>query len=109
MALTRSDTTKRYAKRTKAVVPVRLWMAGSKDIHLAHTLDVSKQGVRLGGYRGDMKVGDKIEIQYHRNQAQFRIAWITAPEGSSDKQIGAECLEPGKQLWGSQFLQHADY
>jgi hypothetical protein len=108
MELPQSGTTKRHSKRTKAVVPVRLWITGTKDIHLAHTLDVSRQGVRLGGYRGDMKVGDKIEIQYHQNQAQFRIAWVTASKGSSEKQIGAECLEPGKQVWGAQFPQQAD-
>jgi hypothetical protein len=83
-------------------------MTGRKDIHVAHTLDVSKRGVRLGGYRGDMNVGDKIEIQYHHKQAQFRVAWIAAPKGSSEKQIGAECLEPGKQIWGAEFLQQAD-
>jgi hypothetical protein len=55
-----------------------------------------------------MKVGDKIEIQYRNKQAQFRVAWIAAPEGSSEKQIGAECLEPGKQVWGVQFPQQAD-
>ena len=27
--------------RTVSVVPVRLWIAGSEDSHLAHTLDVS--------------------------------------------------------------------
>jgi hypothetical protein len=108
MDVSRSDTTKRHSQRTKAVVPVRVWITGTKDIHLAHTLDVSRQGVRLGGYRGDMKVGDKIEIQYRHNQAQFKIAWITASKGSSEKQVGAECLEPGKQVWGAQFPQQAD-
>jgi hypothetical protein len=87
---------------------VRLWIAGSKDSHLAHTLDVSNHGVKLSGFRGEMKVGDKIEIQYHNKQAQFRVAWITPCEGSSEKQIGAECLEPGKQVWGVQFPQQAD-
>ena len=31
-------------KRIKSVLPVRLWIAGSKDSHLAHTLDVSSHG-----------------------------------------------------------------
>jgi hypothetical protein len=39
MELPRSGTTKRHSKRTKAVVLVRLWIAGTKDIHLAHTLE----------------------------------------------------------------------
>jgi hypothetical protein len=99
---------KRLSKRTKSVVPVRVWIAGSKDSNLAHTLDVSNHGVKLGGCRGEMKVGDEIVIQYHQAHAQFRVAWITAREGSSEKQIGAECLEPKKQLWGAQFPQQAD-
>ncbi len=55
-----------------------------------------------------MKVGDEIVIQYRRKQAQFRVTWIVAREGSSEKQIGAECLEPGKQIWGTEFPQQTD-
>ena len=99
---------KRQSQRTKSVVPVRVWMAGSKDSHLAHTLDVSNHGVKLGGWQGEMKVGDEIVIQYHQTHAQFRVAWITGREGSSEKQIGAECLEPKKQLWGAPFPQGVD-
>jgi hypothetical protein len=87
---------------------VQLLIAGSEDSHLAHTLDISNHGVQLGGYRGEMKVGDEIVIQYRRKQAQFRVAWITARENSSEKQIGAECLEPGKQIWGAEFHQQTD-
>ena len=89
-------------------MPVRLWIAGGEDNHLAHTLDISNHGVKLGGFRGELKVGDKIEIQYHNKQVQFRVAWIAACEGSSEKQIGAECLEPGKQVWGAPFPEEAD-
>jgi len=87
---------------------VRLLIAGNEDVHLAHTLDVSSHGVQLGGYRGEMKVGDEIVIQYRHAQAQFRVTWIAAREGSSEKQIGAECMEPGKQIWGAEFPQQND-
>lgn len=90
------------------MVPVRFRIAGSKDSYLAHTLDVSNNGVRLGGCRGEMKVGDEIEIQYRHKHAHFRVAWISATEGSSEKQIGAECLEPGKQVWGAQLPEQPD-
>ena len=43
-------------------MPVRVWTAGSKDSHLAHTLDVSNHGVKLGGCRAEMKVGDKSKF-----------------------------------------------
>lgn len=89
-------------------MPVRLRIAGSKETHLAHTLNVTNHGVRLGGYRGEIKVGDEFVIQYRHAQSQFRVIWITARDESSEKQIGAECLEPGKQLWGERFPEEAD-
>ena len=99
---------RRRSKRTKSVVPVRLRIAGSQESHLAHTLNVTNHGVRLGGYRGEIKVGDEFAIQYRHTQARFRVTWIAAPDESSDKQIGAECLEPGKNLWGERFPEHPD-
>ena len=101
-------TGRRRSKRIKSVVPVRLWIAGSQESHLAHTLNVTNQGVRLGSYRGDIKVGDEFVIQYRRAQARFRVTWIAARDESSEKQIGAVCLEPGKHLWGERFPEQPD-
>jgi len=44
----RFRTGKRRSKGTKAVVPMRLWIAGSEESHLAHTLDIREHGVQLG-------------------------------------------------------------
>jgi hypothetical protein len=104
----RFRTGRRRSKRTISVVPVRLWIAGSEDSHLAHTLDVSNHGVKFGGCRGEFKVGDKIEVLYRHKHAQARVAWITAPEGSAEKQIGAEFLEPEKQISGVEFPEPTD-
>ena len=101
-------TGKRRSERTKSVVPVHLRIAGSKESHLAHTLYVTNYGVRLGGCRGEIKVGEEFVIQYHQTHAQFRVTWVTAREGSSEKQIGAECLEPDKHVWGAPFPQQVD-
>ena len=98
----------RRSKRTKSVVPVRLRIAGNQESHLAHTLNVTNHGVRLGGYRGEIKVGDEFVIQYRDAQAQFRVSWIVARDESSEKQIGPECLEPGKHLWGERFPEQPD-
>ena len=101
-------TGRRRSKRTKSVVPVRLRIAGSQESYLAHTLNVTNHGVRLGGYRGAIEVGDEFVIQYRHAQARFRVIWIAARDESSEKQIGAECLEPGKHLWGERFPEHPD-
>ena len=99
---------RRRSTRTVSVVPVRLWIAGREDSHLAHTLDVSNHGVKFGGCQGEFKVGDKIEVLYRHKHAQARLAWITACEGSSEKRIGAEFLEPEKQVSGLELPEQAD-
>ena len=87
-------------------MPIRLWIAGTRESHLAHTLDISQHGVQLGGFRGELKIGDKIEIQRGHKRSQFRVVWVRAREGSSEKQIGAECLADETELWrGLEFPQ----
>src|ERR1017187_8832631 len=99
---------KRRSKRTKSVIPVRVRIAGSKDSGLAHTLNVNNHGVQLAGYQGEIELGDTVVIQYRHKQAQFRVTWIITRKGSLEKQIGAECLEPEKQLWGTVFPEQPD-
>ena len=104
----RFHTGRRRSARTVSVVPVRLWITGSEDSHLAHTLDVSNHGVKFGGCQGAFKVGDKIEVLYRHKHTQARVAWIIACEGSSEKRMGAEFLEPEKQVSGLEFPEQAD-
>ena len=87
---------------------MRLLIVGSSQTHLVYTLDVSKHGVMLGGLHADLKIGDKIEVQYHHKRAQFRVVWIKSREGSKEKQVGAESLEPDKQLWDIEHSEKAD-
>ena len=101
-------TTRRRSRRTKSVVPVRFRIAGGPESHPAHPLNVTNHGVRLGGYRGEIRVGDEFVIQYRHMQAQFRVIWIAALSESLEKQIGAESLQPEKQLWGERFPEQAD-
>jgi hypothetical protein len=93
------------------VVPVRVRLAGagsSQPTQVAHTLDANESGVRLAGFRGDLNVGDVIEIRYRRRKAMFRVVWIRLLEKSLDKQIGAECVEPGKNIWEQEFSHQTD-
>jgi len=93
------------------VVPVRVRLAGAnpnRPGELAHTLDAHEGGVKLAGFWGDLNVGDVIEIQHRHERAMFRVVWIRTMEKSSEKQIGAECIEPGKNIWGREFPHQTD-
>ena len=91
------------------VVPVRVRLTGANDSHaqMAHTLDATENGVRLAGFRGELKVGDAIEIQHQHKRAMFRVVWIQTLGKSSEKQVGAVCMEPDKDIgrWNSRRNQ----
>src|SRR2546427_762237 len=102
---------KRKKRRTKMVVPVRLRLMGaglSQTSQLAHTLDANENGVKLAGFQGDLNVGDVIEIQHRHERAMFRVVWIRLVRKSSEKHIGAECVEAGKNIWGEGFSHETD-
>ena len=108
MNVGRYRTGKRRQKRTKAVVPVRVRIDSDQSNHPAHTLDFSDHGVKLGGIRSELKVGDGIEVSCRHKRARFRVVWGLAHPGSSEKQVGAECCEPEKNIWGVELPTEAD-
>jgi hypothetical protein len=107
----RFRTGKRNKQRVKMVVPVRVRLMGvnhQNASQVAHTLDATETGVKLAGFRGEVKVGDVIEIRYRRERGMFRVVWIQTLEKSSEKHVGAECVDPDKNIWGTDFPQHLD-
>lgn len=102
---------KRNNKRTKMVLPVRVVItkgSGAQENHLLHTLDANAGGVKLGGFRGELKVGDIIDVHYRTARAKYKVAWIRALENSPEKHLGAACIEPEKNIWTVAFPREAD-
>jgi hypothetical protein len=92
----------RQVDRTKAVLPVRISgndISGEAYSELVHTLDVSRNGVRLGAIRRQLEVGSVIILHYRQHKAEFRVVW-TRPVGSgAEQQIGLEA-DAQRDLWG---------
>ncbi|PYT54954.1 MAG: hypothetical protein DMG46_20960 [Acidobacteria bacterium] len=68
---TRVETSigKRRHKRIKMVLPVKVSgrdAANNLISELAHTLDITPDGARLGAVRHPLKAGDKLTLQYHQ-------------------------------------------
>jgi hypothetical protein len=85
------------------VLPVRVWArdVSNKPIQeLAHTLDITPNGARLGAIHNPLKVGDKVMLQYHQRKIQFRVVWIMPLEGTSEYQVGLETVGSGAETWG---------
>jgi hypothetical protein len=91
------------------VVPVRVKLVGSDaPAETACTLDASESGVKLAGYHGECKPEDLIEIHRRHKRARFRVVWVKRLPNSSEKQLGAVCVEPDKNIWDAKCPQRPD-
>jgi hypothetical protein len=93
--------TQRY-KRTKMVLPLRVWLdetAQNAAPQLAHTVDISPIGARLGGLRTPVQTGQTIMLQRSQNRVPFRVIW-SKEIGPGEIQAGIESEALGERVWG---------
>jgi hypothetical protein len=94
---------KRRKDRTKAVLPVKVKgkdSAGTAFEELAHTLDVTATGVRLGSIRRELNMLDEVTVFYRQRKMQFRVVWVKKMQGTSEFQVGLQALAQEKEGWG---------
>jgi hypothetical protein len=93
----------RRGNRTKAVLPVRVKgkdSSGKIFDELAHTLDVTPAGVRLGSVRRDLSVQEELTLFYRGRRMQFRVVWTKQMKGTSEFQVGLQALTQEREAWG---------
>ncbi len=98
----------RQGKRTKAVLPVRIKgndSAGNVFEELAHTLDVTASGVRLGAIRRALNTGENVTLFFRQRKLQFRVVWTKKMKGSSEFQVGLEAVGQEREPWGLNFSE----
>lgn len=84
------------------VAPIRVWGSDStgKIFNvLAHTLDVSSTGARIGGVKVPLGVGDAVTVQYKQQKGLYKVMWVGRPGDKTQDQIGVALLEPERQIW----------
>ena len=100
---------RRKHKRLKMVLPLKVWTKPASDdavYELAHTLDITPRGARLGAIHQELKTGDRLMVQYRQRKIQFRVIWIRPIEGTSEFQVGVEALDSG-ETWGLELTDNA--
>lgn len=110
MPLSSAGSNKRRGTRTKAVLPVRIKgkdSSGKAFEELAHTLDVTTTGLRLGSVRRELSVEDEVTILFRQRRMQFRVVWTKKMKGTSEFQVGLQALTQEKEAWGLTFAQTA--
>src|ERR1039458_7431819 len=90
-------------KRTRMVLPLRVWPHDENGQNagpqLAHTVDISPVGGRLGGLRRPLQSGQTIMLQRGQNRSQFRVIW-TKQLGPCEIQAGIESVTGETKVWG---------
>jgi len=93
----------RVGSRTKAVLPVRIKgtdNSGTTFEELAHTLDVTPGGLRLGAVRRELNVHDEVTVFYRQRKGQYRVMWTKKLKGTSEFQVGLQSMvQDGDALW----------
>src|SRR5271166_1706280 len=87
--------------RTKMVLPLRVWLNAEGETlrtHLAHTIDISHIGCRLGGLRMELSPGQTIALQRGQDKASFRVIW-SKRLAANENQAGIEALDYGRNIW----------
>lgn len=93
---------RRRSNRMKAVLPVRITGnedSGASYCDLAHTLDVTESGIRIGFVRRQLKVGSHLTIQYRQHKIEFRVIWISQLTRLKEHHVGLQALVP-RDVWG---------
>lgn len=99
---------KRQGERKKAVLPVRIKGVDSDGKgfeDLAHTLDVTATGIRLGSVRRELNVNDEVTVFYRARKMQYRVMWTKKMKGTSEFQVGLLALTQDKEVWGMSLAE----
>ena len=94
---------KRSEPRLSQDAAVRIFGLDSRGrpINVAtSTLDISKSGARLKNIRCWDYPGEVIGVRHGMEKARFRIVWVGQPGTPVDGQIGLQCVEAGRYIWG---------
>lgn len=103
-------TNRRRQDRIQAVLPVRVRgrdASGASFEGLAHTLDLTPSGARLGAIRHRLKALDTLTILYHQRRMEFTVVWTKLLDGRGEYQVGLQAFSQEKEPWGMIFFNSA--
>lgn len=84
------------------VLPLQVWTnepADDAEPQVAHTIDISVAGGRLGGLRTRLEPGQTVLLQRGQQRAPFRVVW-NRELSPSENQAGVEALDLEQNVWG---------
>jgi hypothetical protein len=99
----------RKQDRLKAVLPVRVRGTdadGASFDELAHTLDLTPTGARLGAIRRNLNVRDTLVVLFRKRRIEFTVIWTRLLDGR-EWQVGLQTVCKDGDAWNLNFGQSA--
>jgi hypothetical protein len=98
----------RGTKRIHVALPIRVTCWDNEQqphLEMACTYDISQHGARIIGLRSAQTPGEIVAVERGRNKVFCRIVWIGQNNSELRGQVGLQCVETGKSMWGSELHQ----
>jgi hypothetical protein len=92
----------RKQDRIRAVLPVRVRgtdVSGNVFELLAHTLDLTPTGARIGAIRHTLKPQDTVTVLFRKRRIEFKVIW-TKQLTANEYQIGLRMQGQESDPWG---------
>jgi hypothetical protein len=94
----------------QAVLPVRVRGTDDSGVlfeGLAHTLDLTPTGAKLGAIRHKLKVLDTLVVLYRQRRIEFTIIWSKLLDGQCEYQVGLQAIAQQSDPWGLNLSNNA--
>ena len=89
------------------MLPVRVRgvdASGAAFEELAHTLNLTTLGVRLGSIRRQLNPLDTVIVFYRQRRMEFKVIWTKLLDGRSEYQVGLQVLSHAKEGWAANLF-----
>ena len=67
---------------------------------LAHTLDLTPSGARLGAIRHPLKALDKLVVLFRQRRVEFTVVWTKKLDAQAEYQVGLQMVAEEIDPWG---------
>src|ERR1700756_4612754 len=97
-----NERQKRQQNRLKGVLPVRVRGTdkdGQTFDEIAHTLDITVIGSRVGAIHHELRIADRVTVVHRQRRMEFLVVW-TKLVGKHEYQVGLQAVKQEKVSWG---------
>lgn len=94
---------RRQQERKQGVLPVRVRgkdASGAVFETLAHTLDLTPTGARLGAIHHQLKTLDTLVVLFRQRRVEFSVVWTKQLDGRNEYQVGLQLTTQESDPWG---------